>query len=862
MKKVNQISFAFLFLSIGFITALKAQNTGILDCVAPTDLYCGSSAQYSNNGFEHVYNYATCPWNEPGMERVFKFVVYETAQFTFDLINFDNNTDLDVFLLTSCDPGSCIAYGDNTINAQLTPGDYFIVIDTYSGGAANFFLTVSCSDYCQGTGYNYSQLYLNSLSVGEVSSVTGNNGGYYLNPGLAGQLQRGNNINWALLEGGSVFGTFPQYWFIYIDLNVDHDFNDVGEQVFFQSTSGSTPFAGGYINIPNTVPHTITRMRVIASQNYIIDPCAVVVGEVEDYTVEIIPFCPAQGNTVDEYIDQITVGTLHQETGNNYGYTDFTTDTYYRQMQKGQYIPISLTAGFTDYYNQWYENFRMWIDYSGNGNFENNEQVFEGLAQGSQEVEGGISIPENATSGATGMRISMRNGDLPEGCPSGSYLGETEDYMINIVPYCPSEMTSGDGDGIFWVHVGTLANGSGLDGGYKDFTNLAPPDITAGLSAAFQLRSVDPVPYFWGIWLDKNLDESFTTDEQVYNAYALNPDGVFNVPINFIQNTILPMRVTMRKDYAPVGCLTAASTDYSYDRLGETEDYKVRIVIPCAPPDTGYAFLQSPTSALVLWYKNYFATKYQLRYRQSGTSAWTTLNVSASYNHKILTNLIANTTYEFMVRTVCNGAYTPWSALWNFSTTPVATCETPSNNLPVPNTPTTETVYWEYIGAATSYQIRYRTFLPGSAWITKSSSLASIKLKSLSPGTTYAYQIRARCGNVYSDWTPEYIFTTMAAGLSPEIVNNADNSEPVAAVALQPILFPNPAVESIKIDMNGLQAKVATMLNIDGRILRSLTSGMLENEIDISSLPSGTYIVQIITEEGEVVVLKFVRIEP
>ena len=75
---------------------------------------------------------------------------------------------------------------------------------------------------------------------------------------------------------------------VWIDLNNDGDFDDVGEQVFDQSPTNATSVSGS-ITIPGSATEVETRMRVSLKWNDIPDPCeSYTYGEVEDYTVRII----------------------------------------------------------------------------------------------------------------------------------------------------------------------------------------------------------------------------------------------------------------------------------------------------------------------------------------------------------------------------------------------------------------------------------------------------------------------------------------------------------------------------------------------------------------------------------------------
>lgn len=835
---------------------LDCSQSGALSCVLAPTVYCGEHGTYNTvNSPSNVNTYAGCPWNEDGPEKVFKFTVINTISCSFSITGMSSN--LDIFLLNNCSPSSCIFYDDKEINNYtLSPGTYYIVVDGNEGAIGDFQLNVTCSGYCQNAGLINSQCFIQAIAqIGTLANVTGNNGGYYFSPALAGSVQRGNS-NFATLVTGYTGAIFPVYWYIFLDLNVDHDFTDPGELVFYTPTP-VTDFAGGPFTIPADAPHSITRMRVIVSRTPLTDACTQPNGEVEDYMMEVLPFCAAQGSTQDEYIDEITVGNLHQASGNNFGYTEYTTD-YPRQFVKGLTYDVSLIAGFTN--TPYYENFRMWIDYNQNGNFDAGEAVFEGIAQGVGPLTGSFTIPETAPSGLTGMRISMKYGAYPDGCPNGSYMGETEDYMINIVPYCISEMEPLI-DYIYRVRVGSMVNTSGYNRGYKDFTSITPPDLYLGSTVDVTLQSSGGDYKNWGVWLDYNLDKVFTEDEKVFSgtssgSYGLS--GSFTVPTNFYQNTLVPMRVTLRKEPNPTGCFQHDANGVLNE--GETEDYLVRIKLPCeTPPATASAILQSPTSAVIIWEKSTYGSKYNLRYRQVGTTAWTTIGVSYAFYYKIITGLQPNTTYEYQLRTLCSGTYTNWSTVWTFSTTPEANCAVPNPNMALSYTPTSERVYWQYNASATSYQIRYRLY-GTTAWTIKNTTVPNNVLTGLTPATKYTYQLRSKCGGVFSNWTVSYYFTTLS---SPALVQQEDElgtayDAPEEDPGDQPSLYPNPVRETFRIDTKGISVKQAMIVNMNGGIVQRLTPEMMDTEISAKELASGVYFVTLTLADGERKVLKFV----
>lgn len=89
-------------------------------------------------------------------ELVYKVQVNYTS--ILDLTLYGHSRDLDMFLLTSCQPTPrCVAYSTNSYNnnerirVQVPPGTYYIAVDGYTAyEEGSFNLSVSCSNYVQG----------------------------------------------------------------------------------------------------------------------------------------------------------------------------------------------------------------------------------------------------------------------------------------------------------------------------------------------------------------------------------------------------------------------------------------------------------------------------------------------------------------------------------------------------------------------------------------------------------------------------------------------------------------------------------------------------------------------------------------
>ena len=146
----------------------------------------------------------------------------------------------------------------------------------------------ACYDsiYCRSSGSIASE-WIDSFSIANFKSFSGKNGGYGKFDTIAATLQVGKSYPVSIKPGfsGSSFSEGARVW---IDLNQDGDFDDVGEQVieFPRFTSTVT----GTVTIPTSAKNGITRLRValkyVGAAGTPSMPCENFTGgEVEDYCV-------------------------------------------------------------------------------------------------------------------------------------------------------------------------------------------------------------------------------------------------------------------------------------------------------------------------------------------------------------------------------------------------------------------------------------------------------------------------------------------------------------------------------------------------------------------------------------------------
>ncbi len=146
----------------------------------------------------------------------------------------------------------------------------------------------------------------------------------------------------------------------------------------------------------------------------------------------LIPYCTTNANADVEFISNVEAAGIARESLSDDGYilVPEITDTIY----VGMTYPVSCTPGYLG--NAYNENFRVWIDYNIDGDFEDeNELVFDPEPT-TTEVTGTFTVPQLVTEGVSRLRVSMtytpiNSNNEPAPCGNLTY-GEIEDYCITL----------------------------------------------------------------------------------------------------------------------------------------------------------------------------------------------------------------------------------------------------------------------------------------------------------------------------------------------------------------------------------------------------------------------------------------------
>ena len=122
-----------------------------LDIDSAEFAYCGGIIQADTRaGKNNVWRYACEPsWDESGPELAYRIELGRSQPLTATLLT--ATADLDLFLLPSAYPETCLAAGDNYLTYQVQPGVYFLAVDGYQGAAGPFTLRLECPYGTQAT---------------------------------------------------------------------------------------------------------------------------------------------------------------------------------------------------------------------------------------------------------------------------------------------------------------------------------------------------------------------------------------------------------------------------------------------------------------------------------------------------------------------------------------------------------------------------------------------------------------------------------------------------------------------------------------------------------------------------------------
>ncbi len=311
----------------------------------------------------------------------------------------------------------------------------------------------------------------------------------------------------------------------------------------------------------------------------------------------------------------------------------------------------------------------------------------------------------------------------------------------------------------------------------------------------------------------------------------------------------------------PAGDYNVLITDANGCTVNETVTVN-DAAVDCSKPVQVIATVISGRVIKLTWPSVPTALKYKIRYRKAGVGdPWIEISTAGIETFRFLNDLDMNSTYEFAVKSKCIDSFT---SVWTNAgsvTTSGDDCDYPSSAW-ASNVKSEEAdIFWTAESNAIKYKIKYKEKVQGSTWTEIYVNTTTRKITGLDPVKNYKYKVKSKCPLGWTNWGPKYEFTT--APFSP-IINAREIKQPEDVVKI----YPNPAVDFLNIEFD--KAETGTVLlrlsSLTGQQVMAkefaATEGMNNFSVQIGDLAHGTYIVQLIEENGQIHTRKMIRSNP
>ncbi|MFA8435701.1 MAG: GEVED domain-containing protein [Marinifilaceae bacterium] len=133
------------------------------------------------------------------------------------------------------------------------------------------------------------------------------------------------------------------------------------------------------------------------------------------------------------FIKKVELNGIANESGEN-GYSDFTNISF--NLTPGSTASLQVTPSTNWSGNQ----ITIWMDWNKDGSFDEDGEKVLHLYNGNWNTSHSIQVPSDATAGATRMRIRICYYNEKSPCEAETYMGEVEDYTVNISRLKSSEL--------------------------------------------------------------------------------------------------------------------------------------------------------------------------------------------------------------------------------------------------------------------------------------------------------------------------------------------------------------------------------------------------------------------------------------
>ncbi len=421
--------------------------------------------------------------------------------------------------------------------------------------------------------------------------------------------------------------------------------------------------------------------------------------------------------------------------------------------------------------------------------------AFPGINNGSACLEFQIATKNhpagyNLSDGDLAITYNQTNGDQIN--KWSGYINIIVNDGDGALGYAPFG-GNGKGDGVV-IAYGAFGNGSGCG----KVTPQAPNDL--GRTLTHELGHYLYLDHVWGENESCNNDDGVSdTPNQARSSFgcpglnSVSSCGNKSLHMNYMDYTDDPcmymftagqvarmeswVNTSGLKNNLKTNVLGTGGT--TVDTGGNTE---------CSTPTGLSVQAVSATSFVATWNTGTDVQLYQLQYRESGTTTWTTKN--ATTTSLTITSLKSDTNYQYRVRARCQDG--TWVAFTGIGTVVIPNgTDTGGNTDDICSTPTGLSVQaasatsfvatWNVGTDVLRYQLKYRES-GTTTWRTKNTTTTSVTIPNLKSGKNYQYRLRIRCQN--GTWTKFTSIGTVAIPNATDTGNDSSTSKITLKVTL------------------------------------------------------------------------------
>ncbi|MEZ5083531.1 MAG: agmatine deiminase family protein [Bacteroidales bacterium] len=174
-------------------------------------------------------------------------------------------------------------------------------------------------------------------------------------------------------------------------------------------------------------------------------------------------YCTSSGGGSDEFIQNVSIGTINNSTGQSY-YADYSGLSTF--VDVGQVYPITITNGDPNWPT---DQCGIWVDWNQNDDFSDDAPIAVSGSPGIGPYTASIVPPGDALGGLSRMRVQIIYNQSPDPCKVTFSYGEVEDYSLlvnnNFVDWLSLDPTAGNVSGEGNVNINLGFETAGLEEG-------------------------------------------------------------------------------------------------------------------------------------------------------------------------------------------------------------------------------------------------------------------------------------------------------------------------------------------------------------------------------------------------------------